>query len=738
MFLLLKPLQMRYSHKLLPLFILLLCPFVLRAQQAALSRADSLSLVQIDTLDAAIVEADKAKRTAVTQTSLTRLDADKLNKGFATMGTPDLIRALQQLPGVASGTELMSGLYVRGGNGADNLFLLDGVPMYQVAHLIGLFSSFNTDMVEDVDFYKGGFPARFGGRLSSVVDVGVKNGGFNEWHGSASLGLVDGRFQIDGPIVKGKTSLNFGMRRTWTDIVKSLALIYVRATEGESVDLEMAKASHYDFGDFNLKLTHRFSRDSKLSFSAYYGQDFAKSMIITQQDEESDGRLKFNLIWGNTLGTLRWERRWSETLLMDAQLYHTRYSSNMGFTTDLSETTESEDGKIATAQIDLDEHNHSRVYDTGAKLAFYSTRYDAHKLRFGGELISHTYDPHRSSSIQMLLNGLSVYDEKNSESKNYGGGEFSLYFEDEISFSERAKLNLGLRNVLFFASGKVYERLEPRVAARFFLSDNFSLKASYASMNQFTHQVAATYLDLPTNIWMPSTGSIKPMHADQGVLGFIYKFSRHLSLDVECFYKSMQHLYEYTGVNTMLPQIERWEILFSEGKGRAYGLETSIEYRQRNFQAAAYYTLSRSERLFPTAYYSWYPDRNDNRHILTLTASYRFNRKFELYAGWNYHSGNRFTGKTADIFVEGSPSFEIYGSPNNYKLPDYHRLDLGFNWHHKTRQGGERTFNISLYNAYCHVNAMFGMIEEGSDGKMKGQAYGIIPIIPSISYQWKF
>ena len=448
--------------------------------------------------------------------------------------------------------------------------------------------------------------------------------------------------------------------------------------------------------------------------------------------------MDFDLRWGNTLGTLKWEKKWTETLLMDAQLYHTRYASNMGFLTDMYEETVNEQGGKESVSIKLDEFNRSRVFDTGASVNFYSKRFSAHSLRFGGDFVAHTYDPDRSSSTDILYNGLSLLKEEDAQSKTYGGGELGLYFEDEISFSERAKLNLGLRNSLFFVAGKVYERLEPRVAARVFLSDNLSLKGSWSTMNQFSHQVAATYLDLPTNLWMPSTTLIKPMHSNQGVLGFIYKFSRHLSLDVECFYKRMSNLYEYTGVNTMLPQIDHWEEVFSEGMGRAYGAELSIEYRTHNLQLGANYTLSKSERYFENSYHTWYPDRNDNRHRINLMGSYRFNRRFELYAGWTFHSGNRFTGKSAYVWDdEQGVEYEIYGSPNNYTLPAYHRLDLGFNWHHKTRNGGERTFNISVYNAYCHINPIFGMIEE-REGKMVGLAYGLIPIVPSISYLWKF
>lgn len=707
--------------------------------------SQDLPEVQPDTLNAAVVEADEAVRRAVTQTSLKRIEASDIARGYATFGTPDLIKILQQLPGVASGTELMSGLYVRGGDGSDNLYLLDGVPMYQVSHLIGLFSSFNTDMVEGVDFYKGGFPARFGGRLSSVVDVGIREGGYDAWHGSASLGITDGRLQFGGPIVKGRTSLNVGIRRTWTDIIKSAAMPFINDPLSE----EMTRDSNYDFTDFNLKLTHRLAPGSKLILSAYYGHDLADALIVMEEGDtqsSTDMDLRFRLRWGNTLGSLRWEHRWNENLLMDAQIFHTRYSSDMRFITDIFNSYRSEGESLAvgsssgtsgSSSVHLDEHNLSRVYDTGAFLHFYWGKYSRHNLRFGTEAVLHTYDPSRSANMLFKNNGEEALSDDSSQSKNYRGADISIFGEDEISFTDRFKMNLGLRGSLYLVGGTAYPRLEPRLSTRFIVTDKLALKASYSAMNQFTHLVAATYLDLPTNLWMPSTSKIRPMHADQGVLGAEYSFSRNLSLDVECFGKYMTHIYEYTGVNSMLPQIDEWESVFSEGRGRAYGAEFSLEYRRTNCQAALYYTLSKSERLFPAAYFDWYPDRNDNLHRLTLTASWRFSRKFELYGGWTFHTGNRFTGKTAVVWDDNYVKYEIYDSPNSFSLPAYHRLDLGFNWHHKTRRGGERTFNISVYNAYCHVNAMFGFIEE-SEGRLKGMAYGLIPIVPSISYYWKF
>ncbi len=703
-----------------------------------MSRLDSLSMVSIDTLDAAVIRDEKTIRQIVTQTSLQRIDGSQIGRNFAVLGTPDLIKTLQMMPGVSGGAELSSGLYVRGGDGSDNLFLLDQVPMYQISHFVGMFSSFNTDVIDYADFYKGGFPARFGGRLSSVVDVGVKDGDFNKWHGTVSLGLVDGHVQIEGPIIPGKTSINFGARRTWTDIVKSIAMLFIKNPNTE----EMAGKTHYDFGDFNLKLVHKFSPVSKLSWSSYYGQDLLKAgLVVNQREDNSSTRadLDFNLKWGNILSTLTWDRQWSETFDMEASLFYTNYTSRMEALINAKMVEVDEEGNVTNIGLNLFENNLSRVYDIGAKVNFFSKRWEGHHIRFGGSGLVHTYDPSRDSGIKVNMNGMPVTDmTPDKQSKHYLGGEMAAYAEDEITLGRRWRLNLGLRDALYLVDGKAYNRIEPRAAVKFMATDYLDFKGSFSTMNQFAHQVSAVYIDLPTNLWMPSTAKVKPMNSNQYVLGGTLKLPVGVSVDIEAFYKSMTHLYEYTGTNAILPQIDRWEEVFEEGIGRAYGTELSIEYESKKFQAVAYYTLSKSERLFRTFSHSWYPDRFDNRHKVTLTASYHFNKHFELYGAWLYHSGNRFTGKTGVIWNgENELGYELYGSPNNFELPAYHRMDVGLNFHKKTRHGFDSTTTISLYNAYNHVNPMFGFTEQ-HEGRMVGVSYGIIPIIPTISFCLKF
>lgn len=701
---------------------------------------------KVDTLSAAIVRTDKEKLAARSQTSMQKLDTVKIRRGFAVLGSPDLIKTLQMFPGVSSGTELSSGLYVRGGDGSDNLFLLDGVPLYQVSHVIGLFSSFNTDVTEDVDFYKGGFPARYGGRLSSVVDVGVKTGSFTKWKGSASLGLIDGRIQLEGPIVKNKTSINIGVRRTWLDLIKSLAMGVVRL-RGNSENIEdVMSYTHYDFGDVNLKLTHLLGETGKLSFSAYYGHDVlsAKGNMNSETDSDSESHLATRLKWGNILSSFRFEKFWPQNgWSTDTKLYYTNYTSDIRMDTYVKKISTSDDEPSQKTEINLNECDLSRIHDVGLSSDWLFDRVDGHHIRVGIGAVGHMYDPYRKLDMELKMNNMKYDELHNANSVEYLGAEVGLYIEDEINLVDHLVANFGLRESAYFVKSSFYNSLEPRLALKYDVNKKFTLKTSYARMSQFSHLVSACYMDLPSNLWMPSTSKIKPMSSGQFVLGATFHPSGEWMVDVEAFYKKMNHLYEYNGTNTFLPSLDRWELDYLEGQGRAYGAELSVEYSAQKFSGALYYTLSRSERLFPSYYYTWFPDRNDNRHKLTLNASYRFSRSFEVYACWTYHTGNRFTAASSVTWntSEEDGSYEsptyIYSMPNNYHLPDYHRLDVGLNWHKRMANGKSRTLNVSVYNAYNRLNAFFGSVDVAAD-KIVGIAYGIVPIIPSVSYMWRF
>ena len=715
---------------------------------------------RVDTLREVRITAERIRRDhAATQTGLQRIDETLLRRGFAIFNTPDIIKTLQMMPGVAGGTELMSGLYVHGGDGTDNLFLLDGVPLYQVSHLVGLFSSFNTDLTEEVNFYKSGFPARYGGRMSSVVDVRTREGNFDEYHGTFALGLIDGRIQVEGPIIKGTTSFNVGLRRTWSEVVTIPAIAYAnKLAERESGDDYPEKVyASYNFADFNLKLTHKFSNDNRLSLNIYGGEDRLPVTVKSPNSYTDNGvehkgydSVKGKLQWGNFLASLNWQYDITDKLYLETTAYRSKNKNIIGARLSMWDW----DGKDIYYNIGEDVRAHTVI--TGINSNAYFRPVEAHQIRFGATVQHKGYAPER----EYLTESVGRSSDLKFSGKNdvlFKAWESSLYAEDEISVLPWLKANLGVRGALFSVNGKNWARLEPRASLMFRLGDDSDLKFSYTEMNQFDHSVATTYLDLPTNTWMPSTAVVQPMFSRQIAGGFYTTASSWLKITLEGWYKTMEHLYEYGGPMAIYPPIDSWETLFTEGRGKSWGAEAGFEMEWENVSAQAYYTLSWSRRKFDDFYFDWYPDRNDNRHKIDLLANWYVNPRFELYAGWHYHTGNKMTA--ASYVVKGLddqgnpfPRFEIYDRPNSLKLPDYHRLDLGLNFKRTTRRGNESTWNLSIYNVYCRMNAVFAQItEEYEDyvtpegyysrrptGRSIGQAFGLIPIIPTFGYTLKF
>ena len=711
-----------------------------------------------DTLREARIIADRVRRDrAATQTGLQKLDGSMLQRGFAIFNTPDIIKTLQMMPGVAGGTELMSGLYVHGGDGTDNLFLLDGVPLYQVSHLVGLFSSFNTDVVDEVDFYKSGFPARYGGRMSSVVDVRTREGNFEEYHGTFALGLIDGRIQVEGPIIKGRTSFNVGLRRTWGEVVTIPMLYYLNKREFQEEGTRDKVNTSYDFADFNLKLTHKFTEDNRLSLNLYGGEDrlpvsLKMSSSYFEGDVEHKGydTMKGKLQWGNFLASLNWQYDITDKLYTEVTAFRSKNHNIIGARVSIWDW----DGKDVYYNIGEDIRAHTT--SAGITANAYYKPVESHHIRFGVHSIHKGYAPER----EYLTESVGFSSNLKLSGKNdvlFNAWENSLYAEDEMSLFPWLKANVGVRGALFSINGKNWAKLEPRASLMFRLGETSSLKFSYSEMNQFDHSVATTYLDLPTNTWMPSTAVVQPMFSRQFAGGFYTTAAPWLKITLEGWYKTMEHLYEYGGPLALYPPIDSWETLFTEGRGKSWGMETGFEMEWEKFTAQAYYTLSWSLRKFDDFYFDWYPDRNDNRHKIDLLANWYVSPRFELYAGWHYHTGNKMTA--ASYVVKGEDNygnicarFEIYDKPNSLKLPDYHRLDLGMNFKRTTRRGNESIWNLSIYNVYCRMNAVFGRItEEYEDyitpeghysarlsGRMVGKAFGLIPIIPTFGYTLRF
>ena len=687
-----------------------------------------------DTLKEARITSDKVVKVAKTQTGHKHLNKPDFIYGNVVFSSPDIIKSLQNLPGVSAGTELMSGLYVHGGEGSDNLFLLDGVPMYQISHLGGIFSSFNTDVVNGLDFYKSGFPARYGGRMSSVVDINTKDGDYHNYHGSFMIGLIDGRLQFEGPIVKGKTSFNIALRRSWMDAVLAPTIAYLnkKNKDGEVI------GGNYAFHDLNASITHKFSDSDKVSLKMYYGRDRLKlnqaipeevtytvDNLGTQKTVRGEDHINTDISWGNLLASLNWYHVINDNMHLDAVAYYSGSDADVWY--------KWKDWRFSTIEHydAIDETNVSTVSDIAAN-ANLDWRADNHHIRSGISYQHHIYHPQRYSAID---NDGSVIEEESGI--RYLGDEMSVYAEDEITLWKRLNFNAGLRYVIFSVPGKFRHKLEPRIALSYRCTENLELKASYTHMNQFAHLISTHYLDVPTNCWLPSTESIEPMYSKQVAAGIYSKLPKNIRLNVEAYYKTMDNLLEYAGSNTLFPPLDSWETSFHKGRGRAYGLETELGWDSSRLSFSAYYTLSWSERKFDGIWHDWFPHRYDNRHKLTLMGLWKVTDKIDIYANWNYNSGGWMTVPT-HIYNPGEVFDRVYTAPNNVNLPDYHRLDLGANFRKTTKRGNERIWNVGIYNAYCRKNVVFVAISERDDKSLYGEGRAIFPIIPSFSYTLKF
>ena len=713
------------THKwLISLSVLLLCSFSLFGQDLR------------DTLDASRISAIREKMRNTTQTGLMHIESKQLNSGIALFGTPDVIKKLQRLPGVAAGNELMNGLYVHGGDGNDNLFLLDGVPLYNISHFGGFFSSFNTDVIDNLDFYKSGFPARYGGRMSSVVDVETREGNMERFHGSFSLGLIDGRVQLEGPIVKGKTSFNLGLRRSWMEVVTIPAILYANARNGDDTKV----GGNYSMWDINARLTHRFSADNVLNVSLYTGADKLRAQrehteYATDGEgvrHSGDNQMSIGVKWGSLLSSASHQYAFSKKLRMKNLLYYSRSSSDTGY--DFGIWSLADAGETITSMNDSDLSS-IREIGLSSNWDWYPNMY--HHVRFGLQAQYHWYHSGRSYNSSTVQAGEAVQQSADDTKVDYRAFEPAVYAEDEIFLRYNLTLNAGLRLALFSTPGKTWPSLEPRLAFKWLISPQVSAKLSYTRMSQFAHLVAAMYMDLPSNAWMPSTAAARPMISDQVVGGLYFTPWPHVRINLEGWYKTMDHMLLYNGSNTFVPPITEWEKHFTEGRGESYGMELEAGYESERLSLTAYYTLSWTRRHFDAIYGSWYPDRNDNRHKINLVASWHFARNWEVFADWNFHNGNRITFPSHYVEDENGRRY-LYDQPYNTQMPAYHRLDAGLEYT-KVRQNGH-TFkmNISVYNVYNHLNASMAFLVTDNNGNFSGMAYGLVPIIPTITFTYKF
>lgn len=702
-----------------------------------------------------VVSAEKVSSAKSSQISAIEIPVEHIKSVPVLFGETDILKAIQLLPGVQSGTEGMSGVYVRGGGPDENLFLLDGVPLYNVNHLGGFFSAFNSDAVKGVTLYKGSFPAHFGGRLSSVLDITTNNGNDKKFHGDLSIGAIAAKFAIEGPIIKEKTTFSLSARRTYADALIQPILMLGTAATGLTVN------AGYYFYDLNAKVTHKFSNRSRLFASYYMGDDvvyarFRTNSLMSMFYDNEEEWMKMGYNWGNIVTSLRWNYEINPKLFMNVTGAYTRYRNDISLGLEEHYWNSSYD-----EQTTIDMSYNSGIHDITGRVDFDYTPNPDHAVKFGGSMIHHIFTPEiMGMKLNESTTEFDIQDAQYSQTIDTTLGEsrvtaeeMMLFAEDDWSINDAVKINFGVNMSGFSVQQTFYPSIQPRVSGRVLISDDLSFKAGYSYMSQYMHLLSNSNISLPTDLWVPVTANIKPMNSHQIAAGFFYNLRDILNLSLEGYYKKMHNLLEYKDGASFFSSTSNWEEKVAMGDGWSYGLEFLAQRNFGKLTGWVGYTWSKTMRLFDRPGMvinngNPFPAKYDRRHDISIVLMYKPNSKFDVSMTWVYCTGNTATLATQEFCEENEYGY-FYEYPyidgrNNFRMPAYHRMDLGMNFH-KTLKRGIRTINISVYNLYNHQNPFVVYESNNYHYTSGGTTYqsalvqlSIFPIIPSISYNFKF
>lgn len=725
----------------------------------------------VDLQEVTVIGHQKITGVQSTQMSAVEIPVSQIKSVPTLFGEADLIKALQLLPGVQAGSEGSTGMYVRGGGPDENLFLLDGIPVYNVNHLAGFFSVFNPDAIKNVTLYKGSFPARFGGRLSSVIDVRMNDGNDKKIHGNVSVGIISSKINIEGPIWKEKTTFNISARRTYSDLLMQPIIKFAAKENMEDGNI----TAGYYFYDFNAKISHKFSDTDRLYASLYMGDDiiytnFRNSYTndydeINKRTYTSESKLKMNWNWGNIVSSLRWNHIVNNKLFMNMTAAYTRYRFDMGVGTE-SKTTMTNPSAFNENKIDIGYN--SGIEDYTIKVDYDYAPNPNHDVKFGGYYTNHTFRPGVSvAQMRYADNDTTLRVDTTFGDSKINSHEIIMYAEDNISLGYALKMNIGLHYSAFMVQDEFYNSLQPRISMRYLTNDRLSFKAGYAAMNQYVHLLSNSNISLPTDLWVPVTKRIDPMRSHQYSVGAFYNFKDIIDFSIEGYYKSMHNLIEYRDGASFLGSSTGWEDKVVMGEGWSYGVELMAQKTVGKTTGWIGYTWSKSERLFNRPgqelnYGKIFPAKYDRRHNVSVVLSHKFSDRIELSGTWVFSTGitgtlalqqyadgyipqsNTWTGYGTQPFVSGE--IDHISARNNFRFNPYHRLDLGVNFN-KKKKHGTRTWNISVYNAYNNNNPFliytkeeseYNPVTEKTDYSKKLVQVSLFPVIPSISYSYKW
>ncbi|MFC5045820.1 TonB-dependent receptor domain-containing protein [Aquimarina hainanensis] len=640
------------------------------------------------------------------------------------LGEKDMLKVFQLMPGVHAGAEGNTGLYVRGGGPDQNLIILDDATVYNVNHVLGLFSVFSGDALKSAKLYKGAFPARYGGRLSSVIDMRMIEGNKKEYHGKIGIGLISSNVTIEGPIKKNKSSFLFSGRRSYIDlIVRPLV-----KKEGERPTLS--------FFDMNMKVNFELGKKDKLYASGYFGRDSFGS----EEKDKVFGDDFSEMSWGNATTTLRWNHQFNAKSFANTSLIYSDYSFYIKTERSLEKNT------VATMY-------ESNIRDLGIKYDMDIIPSLEHHIRTGVHFTNHEFNP----------GVLSVDHSSNASTflgRKYINNELAVYVEDDWKITQRLKANIGARISSFKSGSKIYIKPEPRISFGYRIQKNLAIKASYSSMNQYVHLLTSSGALLPTDLWVPSTEKIRPQSSKQLAIGAIKDFKNNISLSIESYYKKSDNVIGYKEgagfLGTNSSSVEQFDFneVVTSGKAWAYGTEFFLQKKFGKFSGWIGYALSWSERQFDDVNFGKkFLAKYDRRHDASVVLSYKPSKKITLGANWIYGSGNNYSLANGGIkTVFNTPINDLYrpngddvignlgvfSQKNDFRGESTHRLDLGIQFH-KQKKGRKRTWEISIYNAYARYNPFGYRIKKNYDSNLyELQRISLLGIIPSFSYKLEF
>lgn len=648
------------------------------------------------------------------QMSVERINVQEIKNIPVLFGERDILKTIQLLPGVKAAGEGNSGFYVRGGAADQNLILLDEAPVYNASHLLGFFSTFNSDAIKNVTLYKGGMPAQYGGRLSSVVDIKMNDGNNQDFGVNGGIGLIASRLNVEGPIQKGKSSFLLSGRRTYADVFLKLL--------GDS----SLRNTQLYFYDVNTKMNFNLDEKNKLYLSGYFGRDVLGQEKLAGID------------WGNVTGTLRWNHIFSKKLFSNTSIIYSSYDYKIN---------------VNSQATNYGIRSHIRDWNIKEELQWYANA--SNTIQVGVNAIYHTIKPGEISVGKNSGQGLP--DRYSLENAVYASNNWKA--GDQLSIAYGIRLSaftiLGKGDYYKFdKEGKVIDTMhyqrgdvvktyfipEPRIAASYQLNNSSSIKASYTRNSQNLHLISNSTASSPTDKWVASTNVIKPEIADQVAIGYYKNLGNaRYELTVEAYFKTMQNQVDYrNGAQVFTNEPIETQLLF--GKGRAYGIEWLLKRKGIKFNGWISYTLSKTERRIEEINNNrWYNARQDRTHDLALVGIYQLNKKWTLSANWIYYTGDAVTFPSGKYKLDGEVYF-YYSERNGYRMPDYHRLDLGATVQLRKRKNFSSELNFSLFNAYGRANAYQIDFRESETDPQKTEAVrtSLFTFVPSISYNFKF